>query len=230
VGRTDQVVVKVFGREEETTVDLLLDHTASMGIGRPRKAETGRQLAAAMGYLALHSRHRLRLGLLDHSAGGTLRGPYVGLESAPMFLGDLERVGGPNGSAAGAGLKAYLNRNRRPGAVVVISDGLEEGDLGEALAHLGGVARDSTLFHLLSPEELDPPQRGRSVLEEVEGRKILSLEIGPSAIARYRAELAEFRAGWERLCHGHGVDYRAVCSGDSLEGIVIGWYQARHAR
>jgi len=231
VGRTDQVVVKVFGREEEATVDVLLDRTASMATGRPAKLDTGRQLAAALGFLALHSRHRVRLGLLDPGGAGSLRGPFVGLESAPALLGELEQAGvGEAGSGAGAGLKAYLSRTRRPGAVVLITDGLEEGDLGQGLAHLGGVAGDSTLFHLLSPEELEPPQRGWAVLEDSESRKTLSLQIGSSALARYRAEVAAFRADWQRLCHGHGIAYRAVSSADPLEGIVIDWHQARHVR
>jgi hypothetical protein len=68
------------------------------------------------------------------------------------------------------------------------------------------------------------------VLEDVEAGETLSLQIGPSAIARYRAELDGFRAAWQRLCHGHGIDYRVASSADSLEGIVIDWHRARYAR
>ena len=200
LGRVDQAVVKIFSREEEQTVDILVDATASMNVGQPTKLDAARRLAAALGFLALHSRHRLRVGRLGGSRIA-LHGPFLGLETVPVFFSVLENldslvktrdprskpilttqaVDAQHGVSHGAGpldekggsyeginlvpavageaeggLRDYLSRVRRPGAVVVLSDGLEGETLAACLAHLGDVASESSFFQVLCPEEIRP--------------------------------------------------------------------------
>ncbi len=227
-GRTDQVVVKVFGREEDHTVDILLDATASMGCGDPLKAMTARDLAAALGYLALQSGHRLRLGILS---GGrlSLRGPLVGLESVAGYFQDLEGLGAAVGTDSAGGLRAYLGRVRRPGAVVLLSDGLEGGAWTEGVAHLGDAAGEASLFHVLSPQDLRPDFTGRVFLKDVEASRTLEARVNASVLGKYADRVAAFRRELLGLCQNHGIGYQFVSSRDSLEATILAWYRARKA-
>lgn len=227
-GRTDQVVVKVFGREEDHTVDILLDATASMGCGEPSKAMAARNLAAALGYLALQSGHRLRLGILS---GGrlSLRGPLVGLESAAGYFQDLEGLGIAAGTDSAGGLRAYLGRVRRPGAAVLVSDGLEDSAWTEVLAHLGDAAGEASLFHVLSPQDLWPDFTGMAHLTDVEASRTLKVSVSASVLRRYAARMAGFRQGLLGLCQNHGIAYQPASSQDSLETTILAWYRARKA-
>ena len=228
--RTDHLVVKVFGREEEETVDLLLDRTASMEAGAsPTKAEAACRLAAALGFLALHSGHRLRLAPVGEGAV-RLRGPYVGVESTGAFLRELEGLGAGSGRDAAGGIRGYLEKVRRPGAVALLSDGLEGPGLAEAVAHLGDAAAESTWFHLLGPEDLRPELVGRMALSDAEGGETLELEIGPQERRFYLHELAAFRRASRELSARHAVDYRPVASVDSLETTVTDWHRGRARR
>lgn len=228
--RTDHLVVKVFGREEEETVDLLVDATASMGTGSPpTKAEAVRRLAAALGFVALCSGHRLRLAPVGE--GPTrLRGPFAGVESTGAFLREFALLGAPVGRDAAAGLRGYLAKVRRPGAVALFSDGLEEPALGEAIARLGGAAAEATWFHVLSPEDLRGELDGSVVLTDAEDGATLELVIGPAERRAYRREVARLRQAAQELSAHHAIDYRPVSSADSLEETVMGWYAGRARR
>ena len=228
LGRTDQLVVKVFGREEDLTVDVLVDATDSMWCGDPSKTGTARQLAAAFGYIALNSKHRLRLGVVS---GGclSLRGAYVGMESAAGYFRDLESMEAGRADAAG-GLGAYLDRIRRPGAVIFLSDCLENDALTRALARLGDVAAEATLIQVLSPQDLHPAFNGAVLLSDAEESGVLALKADPSLRKKYGLRLEAYRQDLQRLCQRHTLAFHSVSSGDPLEGIVMTWFQARKAR
>lgn len=224
MGRLDSVVVKVFGREEEHAVDVLLDSTRSMDCGQPPKRAAAIQLAAAVAFLALVNGHRLRLvGLGDGRA--RFHGPFTGVESlAASFeaLGSLP----VSGDGAGKALEDYLGQVRRPGAVVLVSDGLEAGALEEAAAHLGKIAGEASFFHVLSPDELRPPWRGAVALTEVEGGATRVLEVGPALRRRYARAMEAFRHGWRERAVAHGMRYQPVSSDERLETVVTAWARA----
>src|SRR5438477_12538609 len=52
-GRLDRLFVKLYEEERELPVRIFLDASESMTFGEPRKFEFARQLAAAVGYVAL---------------------------------------------------------------------------------------------------------------------------------------------------------------------------------
>jgi len=221
VGRLDQIVVKVFGREEERAVDLLLDTTRSMDCGHPSKRTAAIELSAALAFLALSNGHRLRwVGLGEGRA--RFHGPFTGLESLGAAF---EALGSSPIAADGAGaaLHDYLGRVRRPGAVALVSDGLETGALEEAAVHLGRAAGDASFFHVLSPEELCPRWRGAVALTDAEGGATRVLEIGPVLRRRYARALETFRNGWRERVVRHGMRYQSVSSDGRLEDVVTAW-------
>ena len=57
-GRLEQLFLKLFLEEQDLTVHILADTSASMGAGNPSKDRFTRQLAAALGYTSLVNNNR----------------------------------------------------------------------------------------------------------------------------------------------------------------------------
>ena len=79
--RTGQPVTKTFRAEEDVVVRIVLDGSASMGLGSPSKASHGASLAAGIAYLALEGGERAqsftrREGQVGPGAAGRGRGGF----------------------------------------------------------------------------------------------------------------------------------------------------------
>ena len=62
--RTERLFLKLFVAEEELTIHLLVDNTASMDWGEPNKLTYARRAAGAFGYIALSSLDRVTVTAL----------------------------------------------------------------------------------------------------------------------------------------------------------------------
>jgi uncharacterized protein (DUF58 family) len=62
-GRLDQLFLKLFLEEQDLTVHILADTSASMSIGEPSKDLFARKLTAALGYISLVNNNRLTVSL-----------------------------------------------------------------------------------------------------------------------------------------------------------------------
>ena len=62
-GRLDQLFLKLFLEEQDLTVHILVDASASMAEGEPAKDLFAKKLAAALGYIGLVNNNRVTLSL-----------------------------------------------------------------------------------------------------------------------------------------------------------------------
>ncbi len=62
-GRLDQLFLKLFLEEQDLTVHVLADTSASMGVGEPAKDLFAKRLTAALGYISLVNNNRLTVSL-----------------------------------------------------------------------------------------------------------------------------------------------------------------------
>src|SRR6476660_3378776 len=68
LARLEKLFVKLFVEEEDVTITLLLDTSASMATGRPDKLQFAKRAAAALGYIGLASEDRIALSALGGRA------------------------------------------------------------------------------------------------------------------------------------------------------------------
>ncbi|HUJ77297.1 MAG TPA: DUF58 domain-containing protein, partial [bacterium] len=66
-GRLDKLVVRLYAEEEDLSIHLLVDASASMSFGAPPKFDYARRLAAALGYVGIGSLDRV--GVSTFGAG-----------------------------------------------------------------------------------------------------------------------------------------------------------------
>ena len=70
--RLDRLFLKLYASEEDLTLHVLLDVSASMDFGTPRKFDYARKLAAALAYIGLHSSDRVAIGVFADMLGARL--------------------------------------------------------------------------------------------------------------------------------------------------------------
>src|SRR5437762_5773661 len=179
-GRLERLFLKLYEEERELPVRIFLDASESMTFGEPRKFDFARQVAAAIGYVALSGFDRVSVIPFPSppalsAPDGTMAQPLP----SPQELaarGALRSVRGKkstmeffqNISALTAGGAATLNETLRRGALearqagvaVVLSDFLDPAGYEQGLAALVGRGFQVDLIQILAPEELFPTTFG----------------------------------------------------------------------
>lgn len=204
--RLEELVLRLFVAEEDLSLYLLLDTSASMGVGEPRKLDVAKRLAAGLGYVGLSGSERVavmpfaaRLARpLPASRGRKRVGPLL------RFLDELEPSGETDLSRA---VDEFLSRSPRPGLVVVLSDFLDPSGFTRPLDRLVADKHEPVLFHVLDREELDPTPGGDlELLDSERGRKV-EVSLDARAVRAYRARLAAFLAELEGYAKKRGLFY-----------------------
>lgn len=221
--RSGVPVVKTFRAEEDVVVRLLVDASASLDFGNPRKIEVCRRIAAALAYLALTDSERVQVLV---AAGGSARGlaavgePMRGRGALHRVLSELSHLEAKGAGSLSAALRGVSERALRPGLLVVLSDFFDAGPVAEELGRLRAQGHALALVQVLSRMELTPEFEGDLGLVDAETEVELSVTMDARAIEAYLARLAglveELRATARRL----GGRYVRAVTDEPLEAPV----------
>jgi uncharacterized protein (DUF58 family) len=224
-GRSDRLYVKLFVDDEDLSLHLLVDASASMQWGEPSKLAWAAKLAAALGFVGLAGQERVGLGLLrERDSEGWA--PGRGRARIPRLIDTLGGAAARGETTLNAALGGYAGRVRRGGVAVLISDLLDPQGYEAGLAALLERQVEVHLVHVLSPDELDPSRRaelrGDLRLTDVETGEARLITVDAEALAGYRARLAAFLENAERFCHTHSIAYQRAASDSAVEELVLG--------
>jgi uncharacterized protein (DUF58 family) len=225
--RMESVFVRLSEANQDLTVHLLLDTSASMDWGTPPKFFYARRATAALGYMALNRFDNLVVvPFSDHLQapfGPTRgRGRVLGLLD---YLRALEPATETNIDTI---LQQYSLRTRRRGdLLVLISDLLPPNGYQVGLKALIERGWQIVLIHLFDPRELEPTLRGDIELIDQETSDRLPLTPMPSIVDRYRALVTEWCADAEAFCKRRGIDYLRVQTDWPFETLVLGYMEQR---
>jgi uncharacterized protein (DUF58 family) len=213
--RLEKLMLRLYVAEEEACLNVVLDTSASMGLGEPPKWPAARRLAAALGFLGLAAMDRVQVGALDGDRIPPLRG-RDGVARVWSFLEGRE----PGGDASPDQLRRL--RWLRPGLTVVISDFLvEDADWSAPLASLAARRQEPVLWQVLAPDEERPTITGDLRLVDHESERSREVTITPGLVAEYQRALAAHRAGLARAAQAAGGRFLATGSADDLEGAML---------
>ena len=231
-GRLDRLVVRLYAEEEDLSVHLLLDASASMSFGAPPKIDYARRLAAALGYVGIGSLDRVGVTTFG---SGLARGPAAALaprRGRAQLFHMLEYLGGlkPAGRTDIArSLEDYARHSRSPGLAIVISDllddpGLPPGGLEGYRRGLQALAFhdfDVVLVHVLDREEISPGEEGPLRLTDLETGQVLPLYVDRPLLAAYRARVSGFFSEVESFCLKNGIEYLRAATIVPFEDVVL---------
>lgn len=225
--RLERPLMKVFEDEEDLSVYVLVDTSASMSTafeGRAGDPDADkflftRRLAAGLAYLSLHSGDRLTIMPLGPQAEqfGPVRGRSYGPRML-QFFGGLQAAGAVELNNA---LREAALRLKWPGLVVVLSDMFSAGGYMDGLTALLGKGCEVVLLHVLTPEEVDPVLLGDLRLVDSETGQAQEVSLEPGMLALYRRRLHDWREGIRGDCTRRGIHYVSVQTDRAWEKVIL---------
>jgi uncharacterized protein (DUF58 family) len=213
--RLDVLLLKLFEAEDDLTVRLLLDTSASMAGPKLRQAQ---RVAAALGFLSLVRRDAVTVHTFPP---GRPAPRFLGRGAVtPLFrhLVSLRAEGETRFAAACADL---LARPAPPGFTVVVSDLLTE-DWESGIARLPARGGQLLVVHVLDPEELRPTLLGDHDLIDRETGRRLAVSVSPAVAAEYERRATAWADGVARRGRRAGAAYVRLLSDEDLVGRLLG--------
>ncbi len=230
-GRLDKLFLKLFEEEEDLHIYLLVDVSASMRwaaadarSGKPlrqSKLDLARRIAAALGYIGLASLDRVSVQFFAEGLGTDL-GLGRGKNHFHGILEFLERLPEEQGQTdLSRSLRAFGQRNRRRGLVMILSDFFDPRGYEDALGYLIYQRYELQLIQLLDPAELTPRLLGDLRLTDAETSQIYEVTVNESLTRAYEQEIRGFLTGLETFCAKRGVGFRRAMTDVSFEDFIL---------
>lgn len=220
--RHDELRVRLFAGRPDRHVRVLLDCSASMGLGAafPR-FDAARRIAAMVGYLALD--RQAGLSILAFSDRLEQRiGPLRGKGRVAKLLHELDALELGSGETDFHVAAASLMRlDRTAGPIVVVSDLCESDTFLSGLDLLRAAGESPRVVHLIDPEEDESVTPGDIELRDIESGRVWQVTLTRSQLRRYRELASEDRERPRVHCEKYRIPYVRVAT-SSLDSRVLG--------
>ena len=215
--RLDRFMLRLFVAEEELPLSLFVDLSGSMDWGKPNKADTARQLAGAIAYVALAALDRVRLTVFaeGETSGGA---PSRGRRAATTLFSRLQSF--PAGGVTNYEKLVWPIGRQRPGMTVLITDGLGESPLDPALRALQRAHQEGAVLQLLAPQELAPDWSGDARLKDAETGVEREFTATPLTQGGYLKLLAQRTDEIERAAHRRGLRFARLSTSEPIDEMV----------
>ncbi len=218
--RLDELVTAQFQGNEDQYVYILLDASPSMGIGDPSKFEFARQLAGALGYLALENQDRVGISTFSTDVAAKFP-PTRYIAHAPRMLKFLEQQQvSTQPTHLAKAVDNFMNRTKASGMVIVVSDLLDAEGFTTAFDLLRRRGFEPYIVHTYAPEETRPQFVGRMRLDDAESGRPLRVAFDEKDVANYMDEFNGFCNDVRSYCAQHGFGFtQTACDVDVLACI-----------
>lgn len=212
----ETLIIKLFELEEDATIYILLDCSQSM----ESKSLYARQLAAALGYVALNSLDRLCVyGLADKlnpmlepcRGRGNVIGFLRSLENSEPFGNDTDFT-----SCA----REFQARRKRKGVVIVISDFLYPSGFEDGLKFLQYHRHDVFCLQVQDDNDRKCPWKGDVNLECVESGKSQRVTISPTEAKAYENAVAVWNEDLRKTCARHSIGLASTTPDIAFEIVI----------
>ena len=188
--RHDELRVRLFAGRPDSHVRVLLDCSASMGLGTPvSRFDAARRIAAAIGYVAIDREARLSVFAFSDRLQQRI-GPLRGRARVGQLLNGLEALPSPQGETDFHQVaRTVVRLDATAGPVVVISDLCESDTFEAGLDVLRVAGRSPRVIHLVDSEEDAAISPGDIEIVDAESGEAWQLTLTESQLQHY-CELA----------------------------------------
>lgn len=187
--RSDRLLVKQFAETQDLEVHVLLDCSASMGFecshDGARKLDYAKQLAAAVGYVALANLDRVTVQTFGAELGPRLP-PLRGKSRALSLLRFLERQTAVGGTRFVSCAERFVVREPKRGLAVVITDGYDREGLAPGVDALRFARFEPVVLLVRDQRELSSFAPGDYTLVDSETGERREAELSPQALEQQR--------------------------------------------
>jgi uncharacterized protein (DUF58 family) len=227
--RLDQLFLKMFLEEEDLSLSLVIDASASSDCGEPSKFAFMQKAAMALGYVGLVNLNRVTATAMGEAEGGLvsairdLRGRRRTHDLA-RWMCSLE----PGGQFSFKDAAERIAMTRRgKGIMLVFSDFFFKDGFEDGLRRLVGRGYDVMLIQVLSPQELEPPLTGDLRLKDIEDSDLAEVTISAPLLKRYKANLAAYCESLRQFCVRRDMSLLTVRSDTPIDVLILDYLRKK---
>ncbi len=221
-GRLEQLFLKLYLEEQDLTVHIVVDASASMSFGEPSKELFIKKLTAALGYVSLVNNNRVTISFIADGVTAQLanmRGRnYLNNMAECLLTTDCD--GPSNFDSACRQLAAGRIGS---GVMVVLSDFLFKEGYDSGLRRLIGRQYDLYAIQVLCPQELSPEMSGELKLIDIEDADAAEITVSAALSKYYKRNLTAYCNELKDFCTRRGAVYVFANSADSVESLVLNY-------
>jgi len=221
-GRLEQLFLKLYLEEQDLTVHIVADASASMSFGEPSKELFIKKLTAALGYVSLVNNNRVTISFIADGVTvqlANMRGRNY-LNNMAECLLTTECEGPSNFDDACRQLAAGRIGS---GVMVVLSDFLFKEGYDSGLRRLIGRQYDLYAIQVLCPQELTPDLSGELKLIDIEDADAAEITVSAALSKYYKRNLTAYCNELKGFCTRRGAVYVLANSADSVESLVLNY-------
>jgi len=221
-GRLEQLFLKLFLEEQDLTVHIVADASASMSFGEPSKELFIKKLTAALGYVSLVNNNRVTISFIADGVTvqlANMRGRNY-LDNMAECLLSTDCDGLSNFDDACRQLAAGRIGS---GVMVVLSDFLFKEGYDSGLRRLIGRQYDLYAIQVLCPQELSPEMSGELKLIDIEDADAAEITVSGALSKYYKRNLTAYCNELKDFCTRRGAVYVLANSADSVESLVLNY-------
>jgi uncharacterized protein (DUF58 family) len=218
--RLEILMTKLFHDEEDLSVHLVLDRSASMDFGEPSKVLQARRVLAALGYVSLLGNNRVSLWS-PGADGDVEQRDLRSARSAPRLFEVLESA--PAGGATGLDepLRRWVSTRRPRGLIVLASDLLHRDGAWEHLRVLVRGGLEAHCVRVLSPGETEPQIEGDLRLVDSEDASGVDVTVTPRLLQLYQQARADYDRRLDEFCRSRAITLVPCSTADPFEALVL---------
>ncbi len=223
--RLERLFIKLFLSEEDLSVYIIVDASASMNFGSVNKFDYASKVAAAVAYIGMMNLDRVSLNVYTGEEEHFLKDVRGRAQVMRLFhfLNNIE----PHGNTDLLGsCKRFILRNRRPGVCLVISDFLDPEGYEGPLKALTANRMDTFAVHILAPEEVDVELTGDFQLVDSETGESLDVTASKRLVENYHKTVRGFCSSLQQFCATRGVSYLFASTDLPFEALVLNYLRS----
>ena len=229
-GRLDRLFLKMFLEEEDLSLIIAVDTSASMRVGSPDTFDYARRVAMALAYIGLVNQHRVSLvGFAADKIerASNMRGRRKAAEIAQWLL-KLEPEGGSGFEPA---MRLVGTSRQGKGVMVVLSDFLFPEGFEKGLSMVAGRGFDLFALQVLAPQVVDPSREGGVsgdlLLVDSETGVETEVTVTPELLKIYKVRLDRLCGGLRAYCARRDIVHMVVESSTPVETLMLEYLRRR---
>ena len=222
--RFGRLLVRLYEEEEDLSIYLIVDCSASMAFGDPSKFDQARRLCAALAYVGLANLDRVTVvGASDHQ--GALMPATRGKNRIFKVFHFLQQLEASGVTDLQTSLKTFVAQHKRRGLAILLSD------LYDPAGYEGGInvlrynKFEPYVLHLVEPSAGFAGQGsivGDINVFDCETGEEREVTVTEQVLRRVREAHREYDAAIQRFCTRSHVPYFAAPADEPFDELVLG--------
>jgi uncharacterized protein (DUF58 family) len=224
--RLDKLFLKLFMEEEDISLYILLDVSASCDFGDPNKATYIKKVAAALGYIGLVNYNRVTIAAMaDGIVAET--GALRGRRRVAQMIDFVTKLQPAGASHFAESCKRFALANRHKGVCVVLSDFFVKEGFESGLRYVAGGKYDLFCVQILSPQEINPELTGDLKLRDIEDNDMAEVSITQPLMNQYKSNLNAYCLSLKDYITRRGGTYLFTSTTVPFDTLVLNYLRER---